>query len=175
MCMLQRCLQARAHIAIMLHPQKKITEWMWRFATKWIPVENLHWNNYFSMKSTCSLPSTFHHKWWVYLENDKISLGAEGSHYYNIFFWECIYSCWLRFLIFPSYCRIIVIWSDVHYLLTKPLSCAIYSPKIAIYSKIYDENQSLITSYLSNMVHHAKLEEIFFLISVISIFSEIDF
>ena len=46
---------------MILHPQKKIIEWMWRFAINWIPVENLHWNNYFSMKSTCGLPSTL--KW----------------------------------------------------------------------------------------------------------------
>ncbi len=25
----------------------------------------------------------------VYLENNKSSVGAEDSHYYNIFFWEC--------------------------------------------------------------------------------------
>ncbi len=34
---------------------------MWRFAIKWIPVENLHLNDFLTMKSPCSLPSTL--KW----------------------------------------------------------------------------------------------------------------
>ena len=45
-----------------VHPQKKIIEWMWRFAIKWIPVENLHWNDYFSIKSICGL-GTGHYLW----------------------------------------------------------------------------------------------------------------
>ncbi len=60
---------------------------MWRYAInmiKWILVENLHWNNYFSMKSTCDFEANFPPQ--VYLENDKSSLGVDGSHYYNIFF-----------------------------------------------------------------------------------------
>ncbi len=57
---------------------------MWKFAIKRIPVENLHGNDFLSMKSTCSefeasLPPQ------VYIENAKSSLSAEGQHHYKIF------------------------------------------------------------------------------------------
>ena len=67
---------------------------MWRFAIKRIPAENQHWND-----NEVNLWFTFHIEIrfqvlglfeanfppQVYLENDKSSLGAEVSHYCNIF------------------------------------------------------------------------------------------